>query len=90
MHRLENFTHCLILTYTDFKLFFFLFKVGGKVIKLEGGDPGHTIVSKSEELGAKLIVVGSRGLGTIRRKILGSVSEFILHHATIPVFVCRQ
>jgi nucleotide-binding universal stress UspA family protein len=59
-------------------------------MKLEGGDPGHTVVEKCEAIGANLLVVGCRGLGTIRRKILGSVSEYIVHHSNVPVFICRH
>lgn len=32
--------------------------------------------------------MGSRGLGTIRRTILGSVSDYVVHHANVPVVVC--
>ena len=61
------------------------------MLKLEGeGDTGHMVVKKCDELGAELIVVGCRGMGAIRRKIMGSVSEFVLHHAHVPVFVCKQ
>ncbi|CAG2242671.1 unnamed protein product [Mytilus edulis] len=48
------------------------YKIGGQVIQLDGGDPGHTIVQKCEELRASVIVVGSRGLGAIRRTLIGS------------------
>ena len=34
-----------------------------------------------------LIVVGSRGMGTVRRTILGSTSDYIIHHAHVPVVV---
>jgi hypothetical protein len=37
-----------------------------------------------------LIVIGTRGLGKIRRTFLGSVSDFVVHHADMPVLVCRQ
>ncbi|CAC5426519.1 unnamed protein product [Mytilus coruscus] len=66
------------------------YKIGGQVIQLDGGDPGHTIVQKCEELGASVIVVGSRGLGAIRRTLIGSVSDYILHHSNIPVFICKH
>ena len=52
------------------------------------GDPGPSIVDKARELGASLIVIGSRGRGTIRRTILGSVSDYIIHHTHVPVLVC--
>lgn len=34
-----------------------------------------------------MIVMGSRGIGTIRRTFLGSVSDYCVHHAHIPVAV---
>ncbi|XP_062572938.1 universal stress protein YxiE-like [Saccostrea cucullata] len=62
--------------------------IPGEVVRLEG-KPESAIISKAEELDASLIVMGSRGLGTIRRTILGSVSEYVLHHSHIPVMVCK-
>lgn len=54
------------------------------------GEPGPGIVQASREKGANLIVTGCRGLGQIRRTILGSVSDYIIHHSDIPVFVCKH
>ena len=36
---------------------------------------------------ADLVVVGSRGLGTMQRAFLGSVSDYVVHHAKCPVVV---
>ena len=33
------------------------------------------------------VVMGSRGLGTINRALVGSVSDYCLHHASVPVSV---
>jgi nucleotide-binding universal stress UspA family protein len=44
----------------------------------------------AEELGAGLIVMGSRGLGGIRRALMGSVSEKVVRHAHCPVMVVRE
>ena len=52
--------------------------------------PGPSILKKTEEVGASLIVMGSRGLGIVRRTMLGSVSDYVLHHSKIPVFIYRS
>lgn len=49
--------------------------------------PGEGIVSKVNELGIQLIIMGSRGLSTVRRTILGSVSDYVLHHSQIPICI---
>lgn len=38
---------------------------------------------------AQMVVVGSRGMGTVGRALLGSVSHGLLHHAHCPVVVLR-
>jgi nucleotide-binding universal stress UspA family protein len=48
------------------------------------------IVRLAEEIGAGLIVVGSRGLGGIRRALMGSVSDSVVRHAHCPVLVVRK
>jgi nucleotide-binding universal stress UspA family protein len=47
------------------------------------------IVALAEELQADLIVMGSRGLGGVRRALMGSVSDFVVRHAHCPVLVVR-
>jgi len=44
----------------------------------------------AENENATLIVMGTRGLGKVRRTIMGSVSDYVVHHAHCPVIVCRQ
>ena len=48
------------------------------------------IVNQAEEIRAGLIVVGSRGLGGIRRALMGSVSDSVVRHAHCPVMVVRR
>jgi nucleotide-binding universal stress UspA family protein len=47
------------------------------------------IVALAEELGADLIVMGSRGLSGVRRALMGSVSDSVVRHAHCPVLVVR-
>jgi len=54
------------------------------------GHPDAAIVWLAEELGAGLVVVGSRGLGGIRRALIGSVSDSVVRHAHCPVMVIRK
>lgn len=37
--------------------------------------------------GADLLVVGARGLGVVRAAVLGSISNYCLHHSSVPVAV---
>ena len=52
--------------------------------------PDEAIVGLSEDIGAGLIVVGSRGRGGLRRALVGSVSDSVAWRATCPVLVVRQ
>ena len=54
------------------------------------GVPDEEIVIKAEELGADLVVLGSRGLGGIRRALMGSVSESVVRNAHCTVLVVRH
>ncbi|ELU08483.1 hypothetical protein CAPTEDRAFT_178947 [Capitella teleta] len=51
--------------------------------------PGELIVRTSTERNADYVVMGTRGLGKIRRTIMGSVSDYVVHHAHSPVIICR-
>ena len=64
---------------------------GGKVAEthVRAGEPDKEIVRLSEELGVGTIVIGSRGLGAVRRALMGGVSESVVRHAHCPVFVVR-
>jgi nucleotide-binding universal stress UspA family protein len=53
------------------------------------GDPREEIVAAAREWGADLIVMGARGLGSVARFFLGSVSLAVARHAPCPVLVCK-
>jgi nucleotide-binding universal stress UspA family protein len=57
---------------------------------LKFGIPDTTIIDLAEELGAGVIVMGSRGLGSVRRALMGSISDSVVRHAHCPVLVVRQ
>jgi nucleotide-binding universal stress UspA family protein len=59
------------------------------VLRTATGKPGEVICKIAEEENAVMIVTGTRGMGKVRRTILGSVSDFLVHHASCPVVVCR-
>ncbi|KAK6147386.1 hypothetical protein DH2020_018298 [Rehmannia glutinosa] len=59
-----------------------------KTLILEG-DPKDRICRAVEEMNIDLLVVGSRGLGQIKRAFLGSVSDYCAHHAKCPVLVVK-
>jgi len=50
--------------------------------------PGQVILKYSKEFDAKMIVMGTRGLGVVKRTLRGSVSDYIIHNSKIPVIVC--
>lgn len=53
------------------------------------GRAASMIVDEARQLAADLIVVGSRGHGTLDRMLLGSVSAEVVDHAPCPVLVAR-
>ncbi len=65
---------------------------GGMVVEahLIEGRIAPEIVALAEEIGAGLIVTGSRGHGGIRRALMGSVSDAVVRHAHCPVLVVRE
>ena len=66
--------------------------MGGKIsgAHARAGRPDAEIVRAAEELGAGLVVIGNRGLGPVRRAVLGSVSRSVVHHAHCSVLVVRD
>ncbi len=73
------------------KLITHIEEAGGSVAQayLRQGRADEKVVAQAEEIGAGLIVLGSRGLGGIRRALMGSVSDSVVRHAHCPVLVVR-
>ena len=53
------------------------------------GIPGRAICELAQTWSADLIIVGSRGLKGIKEMFLGSVSNYVTHHAPCSVFIVR-
>ncbi|KAL5020789.1 hypothetical protein ScPMuIL_002128, partial [Solemya velum] len=64
--------------------------ITGDFHSLQGDKPGSAIVDCACENSAAIIVTGTRGMGKLRRTIMGSVSDYIVHHSPCPVLVCRH
>src|ERR671921_2056445 len=68
-------------------------EAGGTVAEAHlrmGERPEEKIVELAEEVEVGLIAMGSRGLGGIRRALMGSVSQAVVRHAHCPVMVVRR
>jgi nucleotide-binding universal stress UspA family protein len=64
-------------------------KVAEKHLRIAERYRAQQIVQVAEDIGAGLIVMGSRGLGRVRRALIGSVSDSVVRHAHCPVLVVR-
>ncbi|KAJ2713962.1 hypothetical protein H4S00_005292, partial [Coemansia sp. D1744] len=51
------------------------------------GNPKEVLVASSNVKKPTMIIMGTHGRGTVKRFLMGSVAEYVLHHSTIPVVV---
>jgi len=51
---------------------------------------GQVIIHRAQQYNADMIVMGTRGLGVVKRTLRGSVSDHVIHNTNIPVVVCPQ
>jgi nucleotide-binding universal stress UspA family protein len=57
---------------------------------LQIGDTASVILSMAKKESADLIIMGSRGLGTIKEHVLGSVSHQVATHAPCPTLIVKS
>ena len=51
------------------------------------GDPCDALIEVARDVGADLVVVGNRGMTSVKRFVLGSVPNKISHHAPCSVLI---
>ena len=63
--------------------------LGDKTIQtlVKEGDCADSIIKTAEELHADIIVMGSHSQKWLENIIMGSVTEKVLHHTSIPLFI---
>ncbi|QLH08284.1 universal stress protein [Candidatus Nitrosotenuis sp. DW1] len=57
--------------------------------KISFGDPGYTIVKYAKDRNFDIIVIGARGRGSIKEVFFGSVSNYVVHKAGMPVLIVK-
>lgn len=59
------------------------------VTEVENGIPGNVISSIVEAEKVNLVVMGNSGKGAVSSFIMGSVSQYVIHHVKCPVLVVK-
>ena len=54
------------------------------------GEAREELIRKANEIQADVIIVGSQGKGFVKRTILGSTTDFLVHHAKCTVLVVKM
>lgn len=58
-------------------------------VEVSDGAAGDVLLSTANSRNADLIVIGRRGQGLIAELLLGSVSEYVVRRAKVPVLVAH-
>jgi nucleotide-binding universal stress UspA family protein len=53
------------------------------------GSSGEAIIDYARENNVKLIAIATHGHGGVRRVVLGSTADYVLHHSPVPVLIVR-
>jgi nucleotide-binding universal stress UspA family protein len=54
------------------------------------GDPGKMICQTAKTWNANLIAIGRRGLSGLSELLMGSTSNYVLHHAPCNILIVRE
>jgi len=63
--------------------------VDSRLVEAYGGAAGEPILREAQSWPADLIVCGTHGRRGVRRIVLGSDSEYIVRHSSVPVLLVR-
>lgn len=63
--------------------------VSAQFAQIPGGSPGEAICTFALNWDADLIVIGHRGLSGLSELLLGSISNYVVHHALCSVLTVR-
>ncbi|KAG2616672.1 universal stress protein A-like protein [Panicum virgatum] len=58
--------------------------------KVLWGDPAKKLTEAVHKVPLQWLVVGNRGLSTVKKVLMGSVSTYVVNHAACPVTVVRE
>ena len=56
-------------------------------LRVQAGDPATVLLDQADDVGADLLVVGSKGMSTASRFLLGSVANKVSHHSPCDVVI---
>lgn len=54
------------------------------------GEAAPTLVDMAERSGSDLLLIGARGMGSLRSALLGSVSQAVVHLSPVPVTIVKH
>lgn len=59
------------------------------VVEVSGEPVGAALMEKAVDIGADLLVMGGYGHHRLRERILGGVTDHVLHHAELPILIAH-
>ncbi|CAL5346862.1 unnamed protein product [Camellia sinensis] len=60
------------------------------LLKIYWGDAREKICEAVDNIPLTCLVIGNRGLSTLQRALMGSVSNYVVNHASCPVTVVKH
>ncbi|KAF7848474.1 hypothetical protein BT93_L1910 [Corymbia citriodora subsp. variegata] len=60
------------------------------VMKIYWGDAREKICEAIDKIPLSCLIIGNRGLGKLKRAILGSVSNYVVNNGSCPVTVVKS